>query len=202
MNSLNITGRLTADPELRALPSGETVCRLRLALDGLSPRGETGYVKVNCFGKPGDAAARALSKGWLVAVQGRLSYRTWEGADGSKRHDYEVVGNIEFLTAPRGNGGLALSRRERGSCRAGAALGARPQPRARQRRDPSVTHVRRSSTVKPASLSAPTSLATWPCRGRTRAYRSLSTIRTPVFPSSGSRRALTISTLESLCVTR
>ena len=35
MNSINITGRLTSDPELGALPTGESVCKLRLAVDGL-----------------------------------------------------------------------------------------------------------------------------------------------------------------------
>jgi single-strand DNA-binding protein len=104
MNSVNVTGRLTTDPELRGIPSGESVCRLRLAVDGLSPRGETGFLNVSCFGKPGEAAARVLSKGWLVAVAGRLSYREWEGDEGTKRHDYEVVGNVEFLASPRANG--------------------------------------------------------------------------------------------------
>ena len=104
MNSVNITGRLTADPELRALSSGESVCKLRLAVEGLAPARETGYVNVSAFGKPGEAAARVLAKGWLVAVAGRLSYRAWEADDGSKRHDYEVVGNVEFLAAPRANG--------------------------------------------------------------------------------------------------
>lgn len=112
MNSVNITGRLTSDPELRALPSGESVCKLRLAVDGLSPHGETGYVNVSCFGKPGEAAARVLAKGWLVAVAGRLSYRSWEADDGSKRHDYEVVGNVEFLSAPRGIGARPASEQE------------------------------------------------------------------------------------------
>jgi len=101
MNSINITGRLTSDPELRALPSGESVCRIRLAVDALAPHGETGYVNVSCFGKPGEAAARVLGKGWLVAVQGRLAYRAWENGEGGKRHDYEIIGNVEFLTAPR-----------------------------------------------------------------------------------------------------
>jgi single-strand DNA-binding protein len=101
MNAINITGRLTSDPELRALPSGESVCRLRLAVDALAPKGETGYVNVSCFGKPGEAAARVLGKGWLVAVQGRLAYRQWENGEGGKRHDYEIIGNVEFLTAPR-----------------------------------------------------------------------------------------------------
>jgi single-strand DNA-binding protein len=111
MNSVNITGRLTTDPELRSLGSGESVCKLRLAVDGMSPGGETGYVNVAAFGKPGEAAARVLAKGWLVAVAGRLSYRAWEADDGSKRHDYEVVGSVEFLAAPRSNG-AGVSARE------------------------------------------------------------------------------------------
>ena len=102
MNNINITGRLTQDPELRALPSGSTVCRLRLAVDGMGRGGrdEVGYINVSAFGNAGEAAARVLSKGWLVAVDGRLQYGEWETDDGS-RHDYEIVGNVEFLAAPR-----------------------------------------------------------------------------------------------------
>jgi single-strand DNA-binding protein len=101
MNSINITGRLTADPELRSLPSGDPVCKLRLAVKGLAPGRETGFVNVTCFGAGGQAAARELTKGWLVAVSGRLEYHEWSHED-TKRHDYEVVGNVEFLAAPRG----------------------------------------------------------------------------------------------------
>ena len=104
MNSINITGRLTTDPELRALPSGDAVCKLRLAVEGLAPSRGTGYVNVSCFGAGGQAAASVLSKGWLVAVDGRLEYREWESGDGSRRHDYDVVGKVEFLAAPRANG--------------------------------------------------------------------------------------------------
>ena len=112
MNSVNITGRLTADPELRSLPSGEKVCKLRLAVEGLAPARETGYLNVSCFGSGGQAAARVLSKGWLVAVSGRLAYHAWETDEGSKRHDYEVVGNVEFLAAPRGNSSQSSEPRE------------------------------------------------------------------------------------------
>jgi single-strand DNA-binding protein len=104
MNSVNISGRLSADPSC-------ALCRVARAFVSCAwpsrecpPSGETGYVNVSAFGKPGEAAARVLSKGWLVAVQGRLSYRAWEADDGSKRHDYEIVGNVEFLAAPRSNG--------------------------------------------------------------------------------------------------
>jgi single-strand DNA-binding protein len=104
MNSITITGRLTQDPEQRALPSGSTVCRLRLAVDGMGRGGrdEVGYVNVNAYGNAGEAAARVLTKGWLVAVDGRLQYGEWETDDGTRRHDYEIVGNVEFLAAPRG----------------------------------------------------------------------------------------------------
>ena len=101
MNRITITGRLTRDPELRELPSGDSVCNLRLAVDGLQPSNETGYIDVVSFGKPGEAAANHLTKGWLVAVDGRLQQREYETSGGDKRTAFEVVGRVEFLTAPR-----------------------------------------------------------------------------------------------------
>lgn len=101
MNRLTITGRLTRDPELRPLPSGDQVCQLRLAVDGMAPGRETGYIDVAAFGKPGEAANTVLAKGWLVAVDGRLEYRSWQTDDGQTRHAYQLVGNVEFLAAPR-----------------------------------------------------------------------------------------------------
>jgi len=62
---------------------------------------EVGYVNVVVFGAGGEAAAKVLAKGWLVAVDGRLEYGEWETEAGEKRHDYSVVGNVEFLTAPK-----------------------------------------------------------------------------------------------------
>lgn len=103
MNNYKATGRLAQDPELRALPDGTPVCKLRIAVKGLA-RGEdeVGYINLTTFGAGGEAAARVLSKGWLVAIDGRLEYHDWETQDGSKRRDWEVIGHVEFLAAPRG----------------------------------------------------------------------------------------------------
>ena len=101
MNSINVTGRLTRDPELRTLPNGTSVCDMRLAVDGLGRNNETGYIDVASFGASAEAAARILTQGWLVAVDGRLEYREWE-SDDVKRSAYSVVGRVEFLAAPRG----------------------------------------------------------------------------------------------------
>jgi single-strand DNA-binding protein len=101
MNAYQVTGRLTRDPELRSLPDGGSVCKIRLAVDGMGRRNTAGYVDVTSFGKPAEAAARVLKQGWLVAVSGRLEYAEWEAA-GGKRSGHQVVGHVEFLAAPKG----------------------------------------------------------------------------------------------------
>ncbi|HTC59554.1 MAG TPA: single-stranded DNA-binding protein [Solirubrobacteraceae bacterium] len=100
MNRIEITGRLTTDPELRALPDGTPACRVRLAVKEMGRGRDVGYVDVTEFGAAGEAAARELSKGWLVAASGRLKYREWDVKGDYNRHDYEVIGHIEFLAAP------------------------------------------------------------------------------------------------------
>jgi single-strand DNA-binding protein len=100
INRITCTGRLTKDPELKQLTTDTTVCELRLAVDGMGRGRDTGYLNVSVFGNGGTAAAEHLTKGWLVAVDGRLEYREWDGENG-RRHDYTVVGNVEFLAAPR-----------------------------------------------------------------------------------------------------
>jgi single-strand DNA-binding protein len=110
MQRLTLTGRLTREPELRELPNGGTVCKLRLAVDDMARGRETGYINVSTFGKPGEAAAQVLSTGWLVAVDGRLEYHQWVDDDGKNRHDYEVIGQVEFLAAPRAANGTGADR--------------------------------------------------------------------------------------------
>ena len=100
VNNYVCTGRLTKDPELRELPSGTSVCQMRLAVDRMGRGQQVGYINVNVYGASGEAAAEHLTRGWLVAFTGRLEFSEWDGTDG-KRHDYTAVGNVEFLAAPR-----------------------------------------------------------------------------------------------------
>jgi single-strand DNA-binding protein len=100
INRYMCTGNLTRDPELRELPSGSSVCDLRVAVDGMGRGAETGFISVSVYGKPGEAAARYLSRGWLVAIDGRLEFQEWEADGEQRRHDYSVVGNVEFLAPP------------------------------------------------------------------------------------------------------
>jgi single-strand DNA-binding protein len=109
INRVTITGNLTADPELRSLPSGNSLCKLRVACN--TRRKEDGewvdkpnYFDVTVWGAQGENAARFLSKGRPVAVDGRLEWREWETQDGSKRQAVDVTAdNIQFLNNASGN---------------------------------------------------------------------------------------------------
>jgi len=77
MNSVNLIGRLTRDPELRTTNGGTPVCTLRLAV----PRppkddGDAGavFVDVTTFVRQAEAVAEHMVKGRQVAVSGRLEY--------------------------------------------------------------------------------------------------------------------------------
>lgn len=101
MNSVQLIGRLTKDPEVHTTADEENLCALRIAVDRMGRGGTTGYVDVTVFGRPGEAAARVLTRGWLVGVTGQLRYREWETSDGTKRNGLSIGGHVEFLAAPR-----------------------------------------------------------------------------------------------------
>jgi single-strand DNA-binding protein len=104
INTFVCTGRLTKDPQFRQISDETAVCDLRVAVDGMGRSREVGFIDVRVFGNAGRAAAEHLTKGWLVAVEGRLEFSEWETDTGSKRHSYAVIGGVEFLAAPRRSG--------------------------------------------------------------------------------------------------
>jgi single-strand DNA-binding protein len=101
MNQVQVTGRLVRDPETRQLPDGRPVCTVRLAVEGMGRGNDVGYVDVTAFGPAAAAAARTLTKGWLVAANGRMDYREWDARNGERRSAIGLVGHIEFLSRPR-----------------------------------------------------------------------------------------------------
>ena len=105
INRIVMTGNLTADPELRSLPSGMSVCSLRIACNTRRKNGSTGewedkpnYFNVTVWGSQGENAARYLSKGRPVAIDGRLEWREWEAQDGTKRQATDIIADsVQFL---------------------------------------------------------------------------------------------------------
>jgi single-strand DNA-binding protein len=113
INRVVITGNLTADPELRSLPSGTSVCKLRVACNTRRKDNSTGewvdkpnYFDVTVWGAQGENCARYLSKGRPVAIDGRLEWREWESNEGQKRQGIDIIAEaVQFLSSPRDDGG-------------------------------------------------------------------------------------------------
>jgi single-strand DNA-binding protein len=112
INRVIITGNLTTDPELRSLPSGTSVCKLRVACNTRRKDNSTGewvdkpnYFDVTVWGAQGENCARYLSKGRPVAIDGRLEWREWE-QEGHKRQAIDIIADaVQFLSSPRDEGG-------------------------------------------------------------------------------------------------
>jgi single-strand DNA-binding protein len=113
INRVVMTGNLTADPELRSLPSGMSVCSLRIACNTRRKNGSSGewedkpnYFNVTVWGAQGENAARYLSKGRPVAIDGRLEWREWEAQDGTKRQATDIIADsVQFLGSRDDTGG-------------------------------------------------------------------------------------------------
>lgn len=90
LNSVNITGRLTKDVDLRTTTSGKQVANITIAVDGWQDN--TSFIDCVLWGRTAEIAAQYLSKGSMAGVSGRLEQRTWE-KDGQKRSTIEVIAN-------------------------------------------------------------------------------------------------------------
>ena len=118
LNKVMIIGNLTADPEVRTTPRGNSVAELRLAVNRISSgpndgerREETTFLDVTCWGRTAEIAGQYLAKGRPVFIEGRLQQDTWEDKQtGQRRSKIRIVAeNMQLLGgreggAPQGGG--------------------------------------------------------------------------------------------------
>ena len=105
INRVVIAGNLTRDPELRQLASGNSLCKLRVAVNTRIKDRDTGqwtdkpnYFDVTVWGNQAESCSQFLSKGRPVAIDGRLDWREWDAQDGTKRSAVEIIAeSVQFL---------------------------------------------------------------------------------------------------------
>ena len=112
LNKAQLIGRITNDPEVKALPSGISVAKFGLATNRVykTKEGEKKEVAQfhNCvaFGKLADIIKQWAKKGQEVYVDGRIEYRTWDKKDGGKGYITEImIENFQMGAKARGNEG-------------------------------------------------------------------------------------------------
>jgi single-strand DNA-binding protein len=102
-----IAGNLTRDPEIRYLPSGQSVTNFSLAVsERYKQNGEVkeqvSYFDCVAFGKTGEILMENRGKGDPVLVDGRLRQRRWEDGQGNKRSKVEIIVDAtRFLSGSR-----------------------------------------------------------------------------------------------------
>lgn len=100
MNSVQILGNLTKDPEVRFTKTGRAVATFTVAATNTyvdsatnETKEQTSFINVVAWGKLGESAGN-LHKGNRCFVEGRLQTRSYETQDGQKRYVTEVVANF------------------------------------------------------------------------------------------------------------
>jgi len=112
-NKVFIIGNLTRDPELRSLPSGQSVASFGVATNRTwkNQQGEkkedVQFHNIVVFGKQADIVAQYLKKGSQAMIEGRLQTRSWQAQDGSKRNRTEIVAERVQFGPKRAGGAIS-----------------------------------------------------------------------------------------------
>lgn len=108
MNTVQIVGNLTRDPQLRRTNAGTAVASFSVAVNRTlrdangGQREMTDFINVVAWGALAEAAGNQLHKGTRVFVEGRYSTRSYETPDGQKRYITEVNANLIALPLKMG----------------------------------------------------------------------------------------------------
>jgi single-strand DNA-binding protein len=103
-NKVILLGNLTRDPDLRYTPNGLPVCEFPLAVHhryrlNEELKEEVCFIDIVASGKVAERSKSFLQKGAQVLVDGRLSQKRWETAEGKPRSKYEVIATtVQFLS--------------------------------------------------------------------------------------------------------
>ena len=105
MNSVNMTGRLCADPELRRTQSGTACCSFTLAVKRPKVKDVTDFHNFVVWQQGAEYLSQYAHKGDLVGVTGYLTTREWTDKEGNKRKTVEVTcDSVELISSKKSEG--------------------------------------------------------------------------------------------------
>lgn len=107
MNIIGITGRLTAEPELKTTPTGLSVCSFSLAVKRPKVKDATDFINCVAWRQSAEYLCKYGNKGDLVEVTGSLQSRSYEDKNGNKRTLFEVVADSLSVNSNRQSGQTA-----------------------------------------------------------------------------------------------
>lgn len=104
-NLVVLTGRLTADPELKTTQSGISVTSFSIAVDRRYRSGEdrqTDFINIVAWRQTAEFVTKYFKKGSLIGIEGSIQTRKYQDKDGNNRTVFEVVANnVQFVESKR-----------------------------------------------------------------------------------------------------
>ncbi len=101
LNNVVLIGRLTKNCDLRYTPNGTAVASFTLAVDrpfAKEGQQQVDFIPIVVWNKQAENCANHIGKGRLVAIEGRIQVRTYDGNNGQRKWVTEVIAeNVRFL---------------------------------------------------------------------------------------------------------
>jgi len=102
-NTVQLIGQVGQEPEIKSFEKGKKVANLILTTSDIYYRGngdkveQTEWHRVTAWGKLADIVEKHVVKGKEIAVEGKLTHRSYDDKDGEKRYVTEVTANEILL---------------------------------------------------------------------------------------------------------
>ena len=112
-NLVVLTGRLTADPELKTTSNGTSVVSFSIAVDRRYRSGEerqTDFINIVAWRSSAEFISKYFKKGSLIGIEGSIQTRRYTDKNGNNRTAFEVVANnVQFVESKRDSGSADTS---------------------------------------------------------------------------------------------
>ena len=111
LNKVILVGRVTADPQVRSTPGGQSVTTIGVATNRVwtdkagQKQEQTEFHNVVLWGRTAEIAGQYLTKGAMVLIEGRLQTRSWTDKQGQQRKTTEVMAERMQLGPRAANAG-------------------------------------------------------------------------------------------------
>lgn len=110
-NLVVLTGRLTADPELKTTANGISVTTFAIAVDRRYRSGEerqTDFINIVAWRQSAEFITKYFKKGSMIGIEGSIQTRRYQDKDGKNRTVFEVVANnVQFVESKKDSASVA-----------------------------------------------------------------------------------------------
>lgn len=104
-NIVILSGRLTANPELKTTNSGKSVCNFTIAVERKFKQGAekpTDFIDIVAWGNTAEIVSKYFSKGSMIGIEGSVQTRKYTDKDGNNRTAFEILANnVQFMESKR-----------------------------------------------------------------------------------------------------